>query len=58
MKQCLTWMTLHKRDRDLFVLAAEQSEKWVFHVHPRVLFVSVCAEKAEFFLVLHCSALP
>lgn len=29
---CLIWMLLCKRDRDLFILAAEQTEKWVFHV--------------------------
>lgn len=42
------------------LLAAEQSEKQVFHVHLSMLSMSVWAEKADifFFLVLHSFALP
>lgn len=45
MKQCLMWMTL---------LAAEQSEKLVFHVHLSMLSMSVWAEKADFFFFFPC----
>lgn len=53
-EDCPVWMTLQKRYKDLFMLVAEQSEKWVLHVQPRALFVKVYAEFSSSHPVLLC----
>lgn len=55
---CLIWMTLRKRGRDLFMLAAEQTEKMGLPCMPQHSLCQYMQKRESFSLtdtVLHCS---